>query len=65
MKWFFFKVYELVRRGAGYKRIGTFDYSSRSGGPKARATVHLLYTGGVHFDVLVPRLSSVERGSAL
>ena len=57
-------VYEKARRG-GYKRIGVFDYVASNGGRRSATTVHVLYSGGVHFDVLVPRMSSVVRGSAL
>uniref|UniRef100_A0A7S0QWX0 Ubiquitin thioesterase OTU n=1 Tax=Cryptomonas curvata TaxID=233186 RepID=A0A7S0QWX0_9CRYP len=39
-------VYEKER--FGYKRISCFDVDS------ARATVHVLYCGGVHFDALEP-----------
>lgn len=57
-------VYEKARRGGGYKRIGVFDYIA-SNGRRSTTTAHVLYSGGVHFDVLVPRLSSVVRGAAL
>mmetsp|Transcript_48140 Transcript_48140/g.75188 ORF Transcript_48140/g.75188 Transcript_48140/m.75188 type:complete len:211 (+) Transcript_48140:684-1316(+) len=40
-------VYERGPYGS-YKRISCFD------APSARATVHVLYCGGVHYDALVP-----------
>ena len=40
-------VYERAQRG-GYKRISCFDV------PGASKTIHVLYTGSMHYDALVP-----------
>uniref|UniRef100_A0A7S2ASN9 Ubiquitin thioesterase OTU n=1 Tax=Octactis speculum TaxID=3111310 RepID=A0A7S2ASN9_9STRA len=43
-------VFERVR--TGYKRISCFDAGPKG---KARGTVYILYTGGMHYDALLPK----------
>ena len=41
-------VYEKCCRDRGFKRISCFDF------PGASRIVHILYSGRVHYDALVP-----------
>lgn len=47
-------VYERCRRGGqqGFQRISCFDVPNKQGSSKA--TLHVLYCGGVHYDALIP-----------